>query len=95
MRAWRRARRFFSLGSHSLKDKAIGQNKTAGQVKPSQPLLDAWPAGYERGSFRIVSGGVLLSAEGMPTLRIEDDGGIVPPKGSMARTRMERSNHPE
>ncbi|MGA7325771.1 MAG: hypothetical protein WBX25_15110 [Rhodomicrobium sp.] len=46
-------------------------------VAPRQaekPLLKAWPAGYEKGSFPLVPGGVILSAEGMPVLRIEEGG---------------------
>jgi hypothetical protein len=39
-----------------------------------QPLLEKWPAGYE--SFRVVDGGVLLFAKGLPTLRIEEGGRI-------------------
>jgi hypothetical protein len=37
-----------------------------------QPLLDAWPAGYQNGGFRVVDGGVLLSAKGMPTLFLRE-----------------------
>jgi hypothetical protein len=40
----------------------------------AEPLLKAWPAGYEQGAFRVVSGGVLLSAKGMPTLFIKETG---------------------
>jgi hypothetical protein len=35
-----------------------------------QSLLEKWPAGYE--SFRVVPGGVLLSAKGMPTLFLRE-----------------------
>jgi hypothetical protein len=37
-----------------------------------QPLLKAWPAGYRNGRFQITDGGVLLSANGMPTLFIQE-----------------------
>jgi hypothetical protein len=37
-----------------------------------QPLLEKWPAGYENGGFRVVEGGVLLSAKGMPTLFLRE-----------------------
>jgi hypothetical protein len=37
-----------------------------------QPLLEKWPAGYENGGFRVVDGGVLLSAKGMPTLFLRE-----------------------
>ena len=50
----------------------------AAPVAPRQaekPLLKAWPAGYEGGSFRLVPDGVLLSAEGMPPLFIKEDDG--------------------
>ena len=49
----------------------------AAPIAPRQaekPLLKTWPAGYEKGSFRLLPGGVLLSAEGMPVLRIEEGG---------------------
>jgi hypothetical protein len=39
-----------------------------------QPLLEKWPAGYENGGFRVVDGGVLLSAKGMPTLFLREAG---------------------
>jgi hypothetical protein len=37
-----------------------------------QPLLEKWPAGYENGGFRVVPGGALLSAKGMPTLFLRE-----------------------
>jgi hypothetical protein len=40
--------------------------------KIDQPLLAVWPAGYEQGAFRVVSGGVLLTAKGMPTLFLRE-----------------------
>ena len=40
--------------------------------KIDQPLLEAWPTGYENCTFRVVDGGVLLSAKGMPTLFIQE-----------------------
>jgi hypothetical protein len=39
--------------------------------KIDQPLLEAWPAGYEHGSFRLCGDGVLLSAKGKPTLQLD------------------------
>jgi hypothetical protein len=39
-----------------------------------RPLLTAWPAGYENGGFRVVAGGVMLSAKGMPTLFLREAG---------------------
>jgi hypothetical protein len=39
-----------------------------------QPLLEKWPAGYENGGFRVVDGGVLLSAKGMRTLFLSEAG---------------------
>jgi len=57
--------------------KAEEPDNEAAPVAPRQaekPLLKAWPAGYEGGSFRLVPGGVILSAEGMPVLRIEEGG---------------------
>jgi hypothetical protein len=36
-----------------------------------KPILKKWPTAYENGSFRVVDGGVLLFAKGMPTLKIE------------------------
>jgi hypothetical protein len=38
----------------------------------SEAIMSAFPAGYESGNFRLVPGAVLLSAEGRPTLRIEE-----------------------
>ena len=40
----------------------------ASRPKPDRTLVKAWPAGYENCTFRVVDGGVLLSAKGMPTL---------------------------
>jgi hypothetical protein len=40
--------------------------------KIDQPLLEAWPTGYESGRFRLVPDGVLLSAAGKPSLPIKD-----------------------
>ena len=57
--------------------------------KIDQPLLEAWPAGYEQGSFRVVSGGVLLSAKGMPTLFIQE-GRLSDSKPSAKYKRMGR-----
>jgi hypothetical protein len=37
-----------------------------------RPLLEKWPAGYENGGFRVVDGGALLSAKGMPTLFLRE-----------------------
>jgi hypothetical protein len=34
--------------------------------------LEKWPAGYENGGFRVVDGGALLSAKGMPTLFLRE-----------------------
>ena len=42
--------------------------------KDDEPLLKAWPAGYEQGTFRVVDGGVLLTAKGMPTLFLKEGG---------------------
>jgi len=58
--------------------KAEEPDNEAAPVAPRQaekPLLKAWPAGYEGGSFRLVPDGVLLSAEGMPPLFIKEDDG--------------------
>jgi hypothetical protein len=43
-----------------------------------RPLLTAWPTGYENGQFRIADGGVLLSANGQPTLFIRDHDALHP-----------------
>ncbi|MGA7329418.1 MAG: hypothetical protein WBX25_34290 [Rhodomicrobium sp.] len=51
-------------------------------VAPRQaekPLLKAWPPGYEKGAFRLVPGGVLLSAEGMPVLVLKEAEKIAAP----------------
>jgi hypothetical protein len=37
-----------------------------------QPLLEKWPAGYENDGSRVVDGGVILSAKGMPTLFLSE-----------------------
>jgi hypothetical protein len=37
-----------------------------------QPLLEKWPAGYENGGCRVVDGGALVSAKGMPTLFLRE-----------------------
>ncbi len=61
--------------------KAEEPDNEAAPVAPRQaekPLLKAWPAGYEGGSFRLVPDGVLLSAEGMPPLFIKEDDGRNP-----------------
>jgi hypothetical protein len=39
----------------------------------SKPLLEAWPAGYANGRFRLLPGVVLICAEGKPTLKIKED----------------------
>jgi hypothetical protein len=41
-----------------------------------RPLLTTWPAGYQNGGFRVVDGGVLLSAKGMPTLFLRESGNL-------------------
>jgi hypothetical protein len=46
--------------------------------KLDRPLLTAWPTGYENGQFRIADGGVLLSANGQPTLFIRDHDALHP-----------------
>ena len=77
-----RMHRTHSAGNHTPQPstlaavmKAEEPDNEAAPVEPRQaekPLLKAWPPGYEKGSFRLVPGGVLLSAEGMPVLMIEE-----------------------
>jgi hypothetical protein len=45
---------------------------TRAPPRNATPLIEKWPEGYERGSFRLVPGAALLSAAGRPTLRIEE-----------------------
>jgi hypothetical protein len=54
---------------------AEGEGKPAHESRgpqKSEPIMSAFPAGYESGQFRLVPGGVLIAADGMPTLRIEE-----------------------
>jgi hypothetical protein len=61
----------------------------ASRPKPDRTLVKAWPAGYENCTFRVVDGGVLLSAKGMPTLFIQE-GRLSDSKPSAKYKRMGR-----